>query len=259
MGDIIIYTAITGGYDRLQQPFLPADGFRFICFTDKSEGEKRFDGVWELREIPDKPSDRRILPRYPKLNPHKVLPEDCDYSLWIDGNITIKDDSIYRRCKELASEGVLYAGIVHPFNDCPYAEAEKCLKDRRENLARLFKTVRFLSRNGVPEHSGLMETNLILRKHNDPEVIAFDELWWERLQRYSHRDQLTHTSCRLDSPGLEFTALLPEDRTSRNFDGLGYDPHPSKTLSPLRRKLKYGIVTPARWILHLYIRATRRR
>lgn len=256
MADIIIYTAITGGYDKLQQPCLPADGFRFICFVSKGCKKSGFEGAWQIVEIPDDCPDSTLLARRQKLNPHKVLPNDCDYSLWIDGNILIKDDSLYRRCRELASEGVLYAGISHPFNDCPYAEAEKCLKDRREKFSKLMRVVGFLRRDRVDEHSGLMETNLILRKHNDPAVIKFDELWWERLQRYSNRDQLTHTSCIKDTPELRPVTLFEKGTSARNHPGLEYIHHPTRTLSPLRRKIKYGIVTPARWILHLYIRIT---
>lgn len=258
MADIIIYTAITGGYDTLRQPFLPAEGFRFICFVSKGGKKRDFEGAWQILEIPEDCPDSTLLARKQKLNPHKVLPKDCEYSLWIDGNIVIKDDSLYRRCLELQSQSVLYAGIRHPFNDCPYAEAEKCLKDRREKFFALLRVVHFLRRDKVAEHSGMMETNLILRKHNDPAVVRFDEMWWERLNRYSHRDQLTHTSCIKDNPELKPELLFDEGISARNHPGLEYVRHPSKPLSPLRRKLKFGIVAPARRILHLYIRMTRR-
>lgn len=259
MADIIIYTAITGGYDQLLQPYLPAEGFKFICFVSKGDKKNDYEGAWQIVEIEENCPDSTLLARKQKLNPHKVLPKDCEYSLWIDGNILIKDDSLYRRCKELQQKGVIYAGIRHPFNDCPYAEAEKCLKDRREKFSKLIRVVRFLREDKVDEHSGMMETNLILRRHNDPAVIEFDELWWQRLQHYSDRDQLTHTSCIKDTPGIRPELLFDEGTTSRNHPGLEYVEHPSKALSPLQRKLKYGIVTPARWILHLYIKFAGRR
>lgn len=256
MADIIIYTAITGDYDALRQPSLPAEGFRFICFVNKGSKKSDFEGAWQIIEIPEDCTDRTLLARKQKLNPHKVLPEDCEYSLWIDGNIIIKDDSLYRRCLELQSRNILYAGIRHPFNDCPYAEAEKCLKDRREKFSTLMRVVSFLRRDQVSEHSGMMETNLILRKHNDPAVVRFDEMWWERLRRYSNRDQLTHTSCIKDNPEIKPELLFDEGISARNHPGLEYVRHPSKPLIRLQRKFKYGIVTPARWILHLYIRIT---
>ncbi len=254
----VIYTAITGGYDRLLQPYLPAEGFKFICFVSKGSRKNDYEGAWQIEEIEEDGPDSTLLARKQKLNPHKVLPKDCKYSLWIDGNVRIKDDSLYRLCRELQLKDVKYAGVRHPFNDCPYAEAERCLKDRRERLSNLLKVVKFLRSDNVPEHSGLMETNIIFRKHNDPEVVSFDELWWQRLQRYSNRDQLTHTSCILDSPGLKMEYLFPEGISSRNHPGLEYVRHPSKPLGWLGRKIKYGGVAPAKLLLHLYIKLSRR-
>ena len=254
---IIIYTAITGGYDALPQPYLPAEGFRFICFVEKGAKKADRDGAWEIEEIPYEWPDMTLLARSQKLNPHTVLPDSSVWSLWIDGNIRIKDDSLYRICRELQSRDVKMAGIRHPFNDCAYKEAEKCLLDRRESLCRLLRVVKFLRKNNLPEHAGLMETNVIFRKHNDPLVVEFDRWWWECLVKYSNRDQLTQTFCLRDTEGLECGYLFPEGISARNFDGLEYVRHPTEKLTWLERKLKYGMNRPELLILRSYIRLTR--
>lgn len=254
---IIIYTCITGGYDKLQQPFAPPEDFEFVCFVRKGAKTGDFEGVWRIEEIPYDWDDNTLLARSQKLNPQAVLPEESVWSLWIDGNIRIVDDSIYRICRKLQADDVKYAGICHPFRDCSYEEACRCLKDRRETLPRLLRVVKFLRKNNFPEHAGLMETNLIFRKHNDPAVVEFDLLWWDCLVKHSRRDQLTNMLCIKNTPSLDVEYLLPEGVTSRNFPGLEYVRHDVPELNWLQRKLKYApnrIEVP---ILRAYIRLTR--
>jgi len=256
---IIVYTCITGGYDSLLQPFLPADGFEFVCFVGKGEKTAERVGAWEIREIQWEcaEADNTLLARHQKLNPHEVLPADCEWSLWIDANIRITDSSIYDICRELRARGVKYAGVQHPFNDCPYEEAVKCLRDRREKFSRLVSLVNFLRSRGVPPHSGLMETNIIWRRHRNPDVVEFDTRWWNYLKTYTSRDQLTHTLARLETPALSFELLLPQGFSARNHPGVEYLQHPSKPLNWLQRKIKYGLNDPQEWILRRIIAKSR--
>lgn len=253
MERITVYTCITGGYDALMQPAPAPDGFDFVCFVSPGMKKSDYEGAWRIEEIPFQWPDPTLMARSQKLNPHSFLPEDCNWSLWIDGNIRIVDDSIYRLCVELQERGVRLAGIHHPFNDCPYREAVKCLVDRRESLSKLLKVITFLRREGVPEHCGMMETNVLFRKHNDPDVIAFDRWWWECLVHLSNRDQLTQSFALMDTPGLEADYLFPQGVSSRNYPGLEYVAHPHQSLNWLQRKLKYGLNKPKSLVLRSWI------
>jgi len=42
-----------------------------------------------------------------------------------------------------------------------------------------------------PSHAGLWETGVLLRKHNDRELVLLNELWWDIVKLYSKRDQLS--------------------------------------------------------------------
>ena len=42
-----------------------------------------------------------------------------------------------------------------------------------------------------PDNNGLIEGCLIIRKHNEKEVINQMENWFEEIEKYSHRDQLS--------------------------------------------------------------------
>lgn len=253
MNRLLIYTSITGGYDSLQQPYLPAEGIDFICYVSRGMKHSEYEGAWKIEEIPYDWGDMTLLARSQKMNPHTVLPEGYEYSLWIDGNIRIKDDSLYLVCRELMEKDVKFAGIAHPVRDCVYQEAVQILRDRRESLWTLLRAVTFLRRHHHPEHAGLMESNIMLRKHNDPVVVEFDLWWWECFLKFPRRDQLTQSFAMNDTEGMTWEYLFPKGVSARNFPGVEYLRHPSQELSWFRRKLKYGLNKPEAFILRAYI------
>lgn len=250
---IIIYTSITGSYDTLLQPSVKPDDFDFVCFVAKGGKTADYQGVWRIEEIPYPWDDMVLLSRSQKMNPHSVLPPEYEYSLWIDGNIGITGPQIYDVCRELRDRDVHYAGVCHPFRDCVYEEMSNVLRDRRESLWQLLRVVNFLRRNHLPRHAGLMENNVIFRRHNAPEVVEFDRWWWECFLKFPRRDQLTHTFAMVDTPSLKAEYIFPKGTTARNFEGLEYHKHPSKPLNWLQRKRRYGLNGPKDLILKSYI------
>lgn len=168
-------------------------------------------------------ADSTVTSRWHKLNPHLALPE-YEYSLWIDGNVIIASAELYARIGELMEEGCLYAGLSHPSRDDVYDEAEAILKGRRESLWRLMRITHFLHRQGFPRHSGLMENNVILRAHNNPKVIEFDELWWQLFATFSHRDQMSQMYC-LRQSRIQPALLLPAGSCARNHPAFRYTAH----------------------------------
>lgn len=210
MKKLVIYTCVTGAYDKVRTPSVIPSWADYRCFDEN------------FCDAP-KGLDDSMLSRWFKLNPHLLFP-DYEYSLWIDGNIDIRGDEIYSIIESQMGTGVLYSGIRHPERDDVYEEAMRILSNRRETPRRLRRTVRFLRKEGFPEHWGLMENNVILRRHNAPEVVAFDELWWSLMLRYSHRDQMTQSYC-LWKTGIRPEYLLPEGFSARNHPSFAYTYH----------------------------------
>ena len=64
----------------------------------------------------------------------------------------------------------------------------KLKKDTKENVDRQLNAYR---KEGFPEHYGLPQTCILLRYHNEESCIKLMETWWEQLEKYSHRDQLS--------------------------------------------------------------------
>ncbi|MCR5351942.1 MAG: DUF616 domain-containing protein [Bacteroidales bacterium] len=218
---IAIYTCIIGGYDTLQQPAVTDDGFDFICFVGPGEKTAEHIGVWEIRELAQWPADTpQMASRWPKMHPHLLLPEYA-CSVWIDGNIALLDDTLFRVAREKSDAGVKYGGVTHPDRDCTYEEARKCFDMKYLTAFGLVRVWAFLWLHGLPRHAGLNENNLIFRRHGDPQVVALDELWWKCLRRVARRDQLSLMWC-LRRCGVPRDFLLPPGQNTRNHPGFRY-------------------------------------
>ena len=217
---IAIYTCIVGAYDELLQPRVLEKDFDFICFV--GAGEKKADriGVWEIRELPVNHGDAVLDSRWPKMHPHRLLP-DYECSVWIDGNIALLDGTLYHAARTKRAEGTLYGGVSHPDRDCTYEEARKCFDMKYLTVFGLLRVWAFLWLHGLPRHAGLNENNLIFRRHGDPAVVALDELWWDRVLHLSRRDQLSLMWC-LRRCGIARDFLLPPGRNTRNHPGFKY-------------------------------------
>ena len=223
MDKIAIYTCIIGAYDKLRQPLETHPEFDFICFVGKGEEHPATDGVWTIRELPASLRDAALDARYPKTHPHELLPEyEC--SVWIDGNIIIRDSTLYKAALAKRSAGVLFSGVTHPSRDCVYDEAVKCRDMGYITYFKLFRILLFYKLHGVARHDGLYEANLIFRRHNHPDIIRFNTMWWDKVRHFCRRDQLSQMWC-LRKCGITRDCLLPYGQSTRNNPGFEYLRH----------------------------------
>lgn len=185
----VIYTVIVGGYDRLiEPPTYP--GWDYVCFTDgKNTGLRAKTGLskWDIRALDEEELDDFRISRLPKILPHRYL-KDYEYSVYIDGNAKLLEDPAL----QLSAMGWPdFAVSEHPFRNFVLEEIEECIvqeKAPRELLEA--QRAAYLS-NGIPKDLKLWENNFLLRRHNAPNVIALMDAWWEQMNTYSHRDQLS--------------------------------------------------------------------
>lgn len=222
MEKIAIYTCIIGAYDDLQQPIVLDAGFDFICFVGYGEKHPARDGAWEIRELPLSAVSgvATLDARWAKMHPHELLP-DYDCCVWIDGNIALLDGSLYQAARDKAASDVQFSGVPHPDRDCTYAEARKCFDMKYLTAWGLLRVWAFLTLHGLPRHAGLMESNLVFRRHLDPAVVAFDEKWWGYVRDLSKRDQLSLMPT-LRKSGLSWDDRLLDGRNTRNHPGFKY-------------------------------------
>lgn len=183
----VIYTCITGGYDVLNDPIKTTEGFDYVCFTDNLNVNTN---VWELRPLPMETEGLSNVKkqRYVKINPHKVLPE-YETSIWVDGNLDLYG-GINKFVEEQCKDSIICIP-KHPVRNCIYDEMIAIYKSKKDTMEKMKPQADRYMAEGFPKHFGLVQTNIIYRKHNNPEVVALMNLWWSELKNGSHRDQMS--------------------------------------------------------------------
>ena len=184
----VVYTCISGPYDMLREPGYIDDDYDYICFTDQNFNSE----FWNIRPLPKEVEGLSQVKkqRYVKLMAHKILPE-YDFSVWVDANVDINssiDKYIHENCD--FENKSLFVG-KHPIRDCIYSEEKVVIKIKKDKGEITAPQISRYKEEGFPEHFGLPQTCILMRKHNDSECVKLDELWWEELKGGSHRDQLS--------------------------------------------------------------------
>lgn len=202
---IVVYTCILGGFDNLRPPLVPPEpGVRFICFTDVPV----LPDVppWEFRPVHRVYSadfsgraDLSRTSRLPKILPHLVLPADCDYSIWLDGNFRLLKPASEIINTEMRFDD--WAAHRHPARGCVYEEAELLVKLKREHpdewpnmdAAELDAEIARYRGTGMPEKLNTLTANGIIIRRHTPGVAALNEAWWNLFAAGCGRDQLSFT------------------------------------------------------------------
>lgn len=185
--NIVIYTAISNNYDGLKDPIVVSKNCDYICFTDNKNIKSK---VWKTREFAPSELDDVRKCREIKLRPHKYL-QEYEYSIWIDGNIElIKDVNDLIKEQKLTPQIELFT-FQHPVRNCIYTEAEECIKEKKDNDNLILAQIKKYFDEGYPNNHGLVESNVILRRHNSKQLIRVMEDWWSEIVNYSRRDQLS--------------------------------------------------------------------
>jgi len=182
---IIVYTAIFGGIDNLiEQPNYP--NVDYICFTDneslKSKG-------WTIIKINSKEKSPRLLAKKYKILPHRLkIFRKYKVSLWIDGNLLLKKTP-WRLVQEYLKKYNI-AFFEHPYRKNIYEEAKACVRLKKDKYFIIRQQLKKYYREGF-KGENLIWGGIILRKHNNKEVIKSMEDWWKEINKGSIRDQLS--------------------------------------------------------------------
>lgn len=191
---LVVYTCITGGYDTLREIRYKSPDIDYICFTDNA---KLASKTWKVLPLPNEvlSSEKSSVKkqRLVKLLPHKWFP-DYTASLWIDSNIEIIGDLSDFFSKYSFEEKFLYVN-KHPSRDCIYREQLAIIRLNKDTFENTSPQINRYRDEGFPEHYGLAETNILLRKHGDKNCIKLMELWAKEIKEGSHRDQLSFNYC----------------------------------------------------------------
>ena len=186
-----VYTCIAGGYDNLLRLKCRDPRWDYVCFTDNPAMLCRPEhNGWKIRPLKFSSLDNVRNARWHKLHPHELFGE-YRYSIWIDGNVQVRSSLLYDTADKFIESGETLFVPQHPQRDCVYEEAKTILEMSKDSPEVVNGQLEFLRSQGMPEHAGLHETNVIFRRHDDASVIAMMEDWFSYVERFSRRDQLS--------------------------------------------------------------------
>lgn len=183
--NFVVYTALFGDYDNLIDPKENYEGCDFVCFTDQEHLKSE---IWEIRLVKDCDLSSNMMNRRYKLLPHLFLPE-YEYSLYVDANIGIAATPL-----DLLEKYLLNNNLVLPkhfLRDCLYEESKECIIIGKSSFFSTVKQVYTYKHEGFPQHFGLSENNIILRKHNEIAIVKIMTNWWKECNEKTQRDQLS--------------------------------------------------------------------
>jgi len=184
----VIYTAIYGSKDRLPQyPSFSSD-YDYVCFTDN---KKLMAENWTVIYREGVSSDPTRSARWLKTHPHKLFPNHAR-SVWVDANIRFKTGYLQR----LYAASGNFVGLQH-WQEVKgvYDEARRCIMQSKDDPKTIEKQCARYRSEGLPELIDILWTALLIRNHNEQNIVEFDEMWWDEINKGSRRDQLSFPYC----------------------------------------------------------------
>ena len=189
----VVYTSIIGNYDKLK--FInKQEGWDYIAFIEPYNSDQYKDTNWTVLPIPEDIKNLEVnneikKQRYIKTHPH-LLFKDYYLSLYIDGSCSIIGDINQFVLRIIKPKYYIYM-VEHPDRNSIYEEFKGAIKYKKEkkNMIQILYN-RYIKEN-FPKDFGLVENNVIIRRHNEKECIELMEEWWKEIKSNSHRDQLS--------------------------------------------------------------------
>jgi|TARA_B110001450_G_C17591664_1_gene469212 hypothetical protein len=187
---IIVYTCITGSYDTLiEQPAFK--GVKYVCFSDSLK-----PGVlknWDVRPIKQGISTYpNIINRYYKILPFSMFPNE-DFSLYIDGNILLKDSPV-KLLDNFKNSGASIAFFKHPNREFLADELAECVLQKKLQGHEVTSAKNFLMKiveEGFTSSRELVAGYIILRKHSDLNLVKAMHSWFQIVKNEIKRDQIS--------------------------------------------------------------------
>ena len=181
----VVYTAIIGDYDALNTPLIINPDWDYICYTDN---KNLSSDVWEIRHVGQSELDNVRTARKIKIGMEDVI-DAYDYSIWVDGKITIIGD-----LREMIDRYSISSPILcfpHFQKDCAYEEALSCIRMGKGNSDEIERQVDWYRKEGYPENNGLIDSCVLVRDHNDRALRETMNIWLNEVLNRSSRDQIS--------------------------------------------------------------------
>ena len=185
MKKFVLYTAIFGKMGRgVHAPEVSIPDVDRFCFTDLDIK----NDFYQIRKmtLDSLVSIRRQ--RFIKICIPDEIFDNYEYSVYVDcKRASVIDFEWLLGFMEFQSD---FVTRQHKTRDCVYDEGRVCIEKRRDDEATILKQLDFYRHENYPVHNGLHYSFILLRRHTE-KMREFSRLWWEQLEKYSFRDQIS--------------------------------------------------------------------
>lgn len=187
----VVFSVLIGEYDIIST-FNLQKGFDYYLFTDNLNGKLNHTN-WTILPIPEEVKRLNVgrvkKQRFIKVHPHLYF-KNYDLSIYIDANFKIIGDLNSFLIRVLSPNYNIYI-LEHPERNNILNEtfAVAKLHKEKESMTNIIKE-RY-KKEKFPDDNGLIESCLMIRKHNENDSIYLMNKWYEEIKNYSHRDQLS--------------------------------------------------------------------
>ncbi|MEO8604727.1 MAG: glycosyltransferase domain-containing protein, partial [bacterium] len=154
---IVVYTAITAGYDDLREPpprALP--GAQFVAFLAAPQASP----TWRTQPLYAGFDDPTRNAKIHKILPHRFFPA-ARYSLWLDGSVSIRGECGLDELVERYLADCDLAVFQHRVRTCVYQEASVCLQRGLDDANLIWRQVCGYAQEGYPSNAGLGECSVV--------------------------------------------------------------------------------------------------
>ncbi|MDB9783534.1 DUF616 domain-containing protein [Gammaproteobacteria bacterium] len=230
--DIVVYTAIYGNFDALNEVRNPNPAISYICFTDR---DSLVSETWQIIQCKDIDNNPRLLAKIFKVFPNKIF-HNAKCSLWVDGNYLVNDNhslffNIYKDLKHIKF-------YKHSLRNCIYDEARIIQKEKPEFDPEIIdQQIKRYKDQKMPAIHGLINGAIILRNHESKLLPKLMDDWWFEIYNYSIRDQLSFNY--VNWKNGECAEYFPEEIT--NFLYFTFKPHLNSSNAGLLLEIKISI------------------
>lgn len=176
----VIYTVLLGNnYTKLNKPEHINRDWSLICFTDKDITSND----WKITNI----KHRNKLKKSREIKIRCDMFIDFDVCIYIDSQFTIKCD-LDKFISENLKNNIAVMG--HTQRRCAYKEATHCISKNKGDKETIRKQIKDYRDEGFPRKFGLYSCGILIRR-NDPAVMDFMKLWYNEVEKYTYRDQIS--------------------------------------------------------------------
>lgn len=228
-----LFTCIFGkDIDDLKPLRITTASWRYVCITDQNLGP--VEG-WEIIKVPTMDCGPIKTARYYKINYSEII--DSEISLFVDGTFAVNVELDRWEMRKWVAP---FTVIKHPVDDCVFVEAASCVRIGRGIPMEIMQQATDYLRDGMPQNFGLISSGILMRERNQ-KVIDFCKRWWEQVEKYSSRDQISFSYVKWKEKADWIYTTVWDYRTQREFFHI---PHLYKQHKRQERLFELELIKP---------------